>query len=693
MGQIKLSLQLYFKLIPALVLTCFAGLLHSPVYAAQLQIPGFYGGTATIPDTQLPVPQVNAVAGKFDISSVDSNMTVDQQQERVVIDWESFDVGKNARVHFDQEQSNWAALNRIYDIKPSQILGTLSAAGKVYLINQNGILFGPDSTVNVRTLVASALNLQDVDPINHEFASPEEGLDLVFEDYLTGSAYDDGQAYSLPAEDEVVIANYGTISTADGGAVYLIGPTVENYGTIIAPFGQIALAGGSEFQLTHRLDKVAMSSASGDHDFDLDNDGIESGKVVNGRAVVIVDGKQVEYVGKLKTYEGKIENNDIHGSGGFVGLMGRTVQHDGVIRSVTSLLNKGVVELRARDSIVTGQYGVSGVSGEEYGLIDAVINSSGEALVDTEELRDDGEPFGAEVTFGGLSTSEGPPFEGEFKYRDSVDIIDYHGKIIARSGEVSMYADRWIYLEDGSSIDVSGVWASRTGDSNEIEAQLNSFQLRDEDAQQGGSLQGKTISFNTLLGSNIGDISGYLSAEEKTAVESATKGGDVNLWVGVDENEQQVNSEINEFGNGDIIVSDSAEIDISGGGVLYDSGYLQTTKLLAPDRKIYDISDAPDNLTDYRVLTRQTFSNPKYGNATISGLFYGGSTPLYGYVGPYIQGSDAGSLSLIGPTVTLNGVLNGLAINGPTRPKKMIPPMNMMTQLLLSGVQRLSTEF
>ncbi len=104
-----------------------------------------------------------------------------------------------------------------------------------------------------------------------------------------------------------------------------------------------------------------------------------------------------------------------------------------------------------------------------------MINSSGEALVDTEELRDDGEPFGAEVTFGGLSTSEGPPFEGEFKYRDSVDIIDYHGKIIARSGEVSMYADRWIYLEDGSSIDVSGVWASRTGDSNEIEAQLNSF--------------------------------------------------------------------------------------------------------------------------------------------------------------------------------------------------------------------------
>ncbi len=50
MGQIKLSLQLYFKLIPALVLTCFAGLLHSPVYAAQLQIPGF-----TVERRQFPI--------------------------------------------------------------------------------------------------------------------------------------------------------------------------------------------------------------------------------------------------------------------------------------------------------------------------------------------------------------------------------------------------------------------------------------------------------------------------------------------------------------------------------------------------------------------------------------------------------------------------------------------------------------
>lgn len=668
MRRIQLSLQSYLRVVPALVFACFAGLLNSPVFAAQLQIPGFYGGTATISDTQLPVPQVSADSGKYDIFSTGSNMTVDQQQERVVIDWKSFDIGKNASVHFDQKKSSWAALNRIYDTKSSQILGKLSADGKVYLINQNGILFGPDSQVNVHSLVASALNLQDVDPINHVFTSPEEGLDLVFEDYLTGSAYDDGEPYVLPAENQVAVSNYGTISTADGGAVYLIGPTVENYGDITAPFGQIALAGGSEFQLTHRFDKVAMSSDTGDHDFDIDSDGIESGKVVNGRAVVIdADGKQVEYKGTLKTYSGDIENNDIHGSGGFVGLMGRTVRHDGVIRSVTSLLNKGVVELRARDSIVTGQYGVSGVSGEEYGLIDAVINSSGEALVDTEALRDDGEPFGAEVTFGGLSTSEGPPSEAEgaYKYRDSVDIIDHHGKIIARSGEVNMYADRWIYLEGGSSIDVSGVWASRSGDSNEIEAQLNSFQLRDEDAQQGGSLQGKTISFNALLGSNMGDVSGYLSAEEKTAVESATKGGKINLWVGVDENEEQVNSEINEYSNGDVIVSDSAEINFSGGGVLYDSGYLQTTKLLAPDGKIYDISEAPDNISDYRTLTLQTLSNPKYGNTTLSGLYYGGATSLYSYVGPYIQGSDAGSLSLIGPTVTLNGILNGLAVNGP----------------------------
>ena len=87
-------------------------------------------------------------------------MTIYQTQPQAIIDWSSFNIGANASVYFNQQgNTSWAALNRIWDNNPSQIYGRLTADGKVYLINQNGILFGPGSQVNVHGLVASSLNL------------------------------------------------------------------------------------------------------------------------------------------------------------------------------------------------------------------------------------------------------------------------------------------------------------------------------------------------------------------------------------------------------------------------------------------------------------------------------------------------------------------------------------------------------
>ena len=46
---------------------------------------------------------------------------------------------------------------------PSVILGSLSANGKVFLINPNGVLFGRGAQVNVGGLVASTLGISDAD--------------------------------------------------------------------------------------------------------------------------------------------------------------------------------------------------------------------------------------------------------------------------------------------------------------------------------------------------------------------------------------------------------------------------------------------------------------------------------------------------------------------------------------------------
>ena len=615
----------FFRSVPILFSVLFILFQGETSRAAELQIPGYYGGTVTIPDDTLPRAKVLSVEGSYNITTEnDLDMTVEQEQERVIIDWDSFNIGKSASVHFDQQQSNWAALNRIYDSSPSQILGKLSADAQIYLINQNGILFGPDSQVNVRSLIASSLYLSDENFLNDTLSfgnvdeDPDDDFNYVFSE--TG-----------------VISNFGSITTEDQGSVYLIGPAVENFGSVFAPFGQIALVGGIDFELKHQNDKIEMTE---DHTLYTD-DNEELGTVLNGNE----DG----YTGILKTCSIDEDGNVLAGGGGYIGLFGRAVQHDGVIRSVTSLLSNGIIELRASDSIVTGA----------NSLIEARINSSGEAFADTES-SDTEEPFGAEVTFGGLTTGT---TGANYTYRDSVEVIDHKGSIVAYSGTVNMYADLWIYLEDGSNIDVSGVWASRTGDSNEIEAQLNTVQLRDEYVQKGGTLQGKTVTFNALLGSDIGDTSGYLTSEEKTALEAATQGGEVNLWVGVDENDPQVNTEISDYESGDIVIAEGANIDFSGGGILYDGGTLETTKLLVGN-KIYDISDSSSDLLYDLIITEQVFSNSKFGDTTFTGLYYGGAVPVSSYIGPYIQGSNAGSLSLIAPTVVLSGVLDGSVVNG-----------------------------
>ena len=46
---------------------------------------------------------------------------------------------------------------------PSQIFGSLSANGRVFLVNPSGILFGPGAQVSVGALVASTLSITDDD--------------------------------------------------------------------------------------------------------------------------------------------------------------------------------------------------------------------------------------------------------------------------------------------------------------------------------------------------------------------------------------------------------------------------------------------------------------------------------------------------------------------------------------------------
>ena len=276
-------------------------------YAGGPTIPGFYGkmeAPLVQPGaTTLPVLSTSpgAVTNAAIPAPANNTLTIHQTDQNSIIKWQSFDIGSNASVVFDQQgKTYWSLLNLINDSNPSQIYGNLTSDGKIYLINQNGILFGPGSKVNVHSLIASSLTLS-------------------IPDFESGTLHFTGQDTDATG----VVSNQGTIQTDQLGSVYLIGSQVENNGTISAPNGYIVLGAGEDIYLQE--DSLNRQVTINSY-----NTGQKSGQTTNFQA------------------------GSIEADGGFAGLYGRVVNQDGLVKSVVALKSNGRIELRATDEVETG---------------------------------------------------------------------------------------------------------------------------------------------------------------------------------------------------------------------------------------------------------------------------------------------------------------------------------------------------
>ncbi len=160
-------------------------------------------------------------AGSAMISGSAGKMTVTQSTQNAAINWQSFSIGSGESVKFVQPNSSSVTLNRVLGSDPSSILGSMTANGRVFLVNPNGILFGKGASINVGGLVASTLNISDAD-------------------FMAGRYKFSGKGGNVD--------NQGSIN-AIGGYVALLGGQVSNEGTIEAKFGTVALAGGTALTL------------------------------------------------------------------------------------------------------------------------------------------------------------------------------------------------------------------------------------------------------------------------------------------------------------------------------------------------------------------------------------------------------------------------------------------------------------
>jgi filamentous hemagglutinin family protein len=161
----------------------------------------------------------SVVAGQASIGQSGNTTTVGQSSERAAVNWNSFNVGSQSTVQFQQPNASAVTLNRVVGSNPSEIAGKIQANGQLVIVNQAGLVFDKGSQINAAGIVVSAAGIS-----NSNFMAGK----MVFD-----------QAANAGAK----IDNQGTITVNQNGLAALVAPRVRNSGKIQAKMGTVILAG------------------------------------------------------------------------------------------------------------------------------------------------------------------------------------------------------------------------------------------------------------------------------------------------------------------------------------------------------------------------------------------------------------------------------------------------------------------
>lgn len=311
--------------------------------------------------TQLPTGG-QVVGGQASISQQSAVMTIQQQTNRAAIDWQSFDIGSQARVTFQQPSSSSVALNRVQGGNPSQIFGQLEANGQVFLSNPHGIVFGPSAHVEVGGLVATthSLSLEDF----------MAGRDRFTREGATGT-----------------VVNEGELKAALGGYIALLAPEVRNQGVIVADMGTVALAAGEAYELHfdqgRQLTSLIVDPAT--IETLVDN---QQAILAPGGLIILSARAADQLQGSVVRNDGIVNANSLVTRGGRIVLEGENLTQQGIL-TATGDTEGGEITLVARNTTyVDGLVDVSGSkrtggtitvqAGKVEGMKSATFRANGE---------------------------------------------------------------------------------------------------------------------------------------------------------------------------------------------------------------------------------------------------------------------------------------------------------------------------
>ncbi|MDO9022978.1 filamentous hemagglutinin N-terminal domain-containing protein, partial [Zwartia sp.] len=360
----------------------------------------------------------NVAAGSASISAAAGNTTIVQSTPSAVINWQGFSVGPSESVKFVQPSSSAVILNRVTNPNASSIQGAISANGKVFLVNPNGIVFGPNSQVNVGGMVASTLNITDAN-------------------FMSGN-------YKFAGDSAAEVLNQGTISTnAEGGHVALLGARVSNEGLITARLGTVALAAGSAVTL----------DVAGDNLLNVTVDQGAVDALVRNGGMIKADGGQV-----LMTARGA-------GS-----LMANAVNNTGVIQAQTIQSQNGTIRLSAGpEAGITTVSGTLDASGPAVGQKGGKVEVLGKTVkLVNAKVDASGDSGGGLVVVGGNFKGAGPQANALNTSIDRTTVIKADAIRAGDGGRISVWSDAATVFEgkisarggaqagDGGFVETSG---------------------------------------------------------------------------------------------------------------------------------------------------------------------------------------------------------------------------------------------
>jgi filamentous hemagglutinin family protein len=571
-----------------------------------------------------------------------TTVTVQQTAPQAVLDWSTFNIGRQTTLDFNQQgNASWAALNRVFDPTgvPSQILGQIKADGLIIIQNHNGVLFSAGSQVNTGSLVASSAMIDPNQFLATGIYSAQSGSSY------TPSFTNAGGAILVAPGAQISTNAPGSV-TQGGGYVLLMGSSVQNQGSIATPDGQTALAAGDNFS-------------------------IRSGFSTTGNQGSTTIGNEIATQINAGSASGSVSNTGlIQSTTGDITLVGHNVTQGGVALSTTSVSTRGTIHLLNSAADTTGSITLTpdsvtsitddpnsgtALDSQRAALLAASAadnlarsNAVGSSFDDLSNLVDLQDESRVEIVTGGTVEFQG------------------NSLTLATGGQIAVSAVQRIQVDSNAMLDVAGSNITLPMAANQLAINIQGSELADSPgdrdsndlnngnvfvdarnlvfvpANTGGDANARDYTEGGLL-----EVSGQLADANHTIGEWTASGGTINLTTGA---------------AGSVVAQTGSNFNISGGTIQYQSGFLAQSWLLGADGRIYNINTAPTSIQYVGLYQGFVESHPRWGITKdwMSPLI----APSQIFEAGYTVGKDAGTLMLSTPTSIFEGSIDAGVVDG-----------------------------